>query len=104
ASELGVSRLAEILRSMSSFPPAEKLSELMIIAGSTASNARQCWHIHAALPLPDRIIQSAADSVNRASPLSVVSDKPGVLPVVLAVLSWIFFIFSVSGITGGWGW
>ncbi|MCD4708310.1 MAG: hypothetical protein K8S62_11300 [Candidatus Sabulitectum sp.] len=101
ASELGTAGTAGVLRSMRMFPSAGKLSELMLLAGSTASNVRRCWMENAELPLFPRIIQSAGDSVSGASLNLPEQQPPGVFPLSIAVVSWLFVLVSVSGIADG---
>ncbi len=101
ASELGTAGMAGVLRSMRPFPFTEKLSELMLMAGSTALNARRCWEENTELPLIQRILQSAGDSVSRASPDIPEQHPLGVFPLSVAAVSWIFMLVSISGIADG---
>ena len=101
ASELGTAGIAAVLRSIKTVDFTGKLSELIIMAGSTASNVRQCWAENSDLPLFSRILQSAGDSVSKASSALPESNPSGVLPFSLAVVSWLFVLVSVSGIADG---
>ncbi|MCK5131184.1 MAG: hypothetical protein KAR40_03425 [Candidatus Sabulitectum sp.] len=101
ASELGTGGMAGVLQSMRPFPFTEKLSVLMQMAGSTASNVRPCWVGNSELPLFSRILQTAGDSVSKANSVLPERKPCGVLPLSVAVLSWIFLLLSVSGIADG---
>lgn len=101
ASELGTAGVAGVLRSIRPFPFAGKLSELMLMAGSTASNARQLWVENSELPFFSRILQTAGESVSEANPVVQEWQPSGVLPVLIAVVSWVFLLVSISGIADG---
>lgn len=101
ASELGTAGMAGVLGSMIPFPFTAKLSELMLLAGSTASNVRQCWVENAELPLFRRILESAGDSVSKANLNLPEQQSLGVFPLSVAAVSWIFLLVSISGIADG---
>ncbi len=101
AAELGTTGIASVLGSVKFLPFAGRLSDLMLLAGSTAANVRKCWVENSDLPLSRRIIQSAADSVAGAELHSPQHNPVGILPLSVAVMSWVFLLISVSGITEG---
>lgn len=101
ASELGSSGMAAVLMAMKGFPFAGKLAELMLLAGGTASNARQCWIENAEMPLFSRVLQSVSDSVEKARPVHGELRPSGAFPVSIAVVSWLFLLVSLSGIADG---
>ncbi len=98
ASELGTSGMAAVLMAMKGFPFTGKLAELMLMAGGTASNARQCWVENAEMSLFSRVLQSVSDSVANARPAPVELRPSGAFPVSVAVVSWLFLLVSLSGI------
>ncbi|MCK5786951.1 MAG: hypothetical protein KAH54_10400 [Candidatus Sabulitectum sp.] len=101
ASELGTAGVALVLRSMRPFPLTGKLSELMLLAGSVTGNAKQCWKENVELPLLQRIIQSAEDSVSKAEPVVPEQTSTAAVPLFIAMLSWLFLLVSISGIADG---
>ena len=103
ASALGTAGIARVMHSFSSIPFAAKLSDLMVMAGSTVSNVRHYWSEYSNLPLLQRILQSAVESVSNTSSDIIEAGEPAAIPVLMAVVSWVFFLVSVSGIAGGAG-
>lgn len=101
AAELGTAGIAGVLGSVKSLPFAGRLSDLMLLAGSTAANVRKCWLENSDLPLSRRIVQSATDSVAAAELHSPQHKPMGILPLSVAVVSWVFLLISISGITEG---
>ena len=100
ASELGTAGVALVLRSMRPLPLTGKLSELMLLAGSTAGNVKKCWKENVELSLLQRIIQSAEDSVSKAEPAVPEQTSTGKVPFYIAILSWLFLLVSISGVAG----
>ncbi len=101
AAELGTAGMASVLGSLESIPFTRRLSDLMLLAGSTAINVRKFWVDNSELPLFRRIIQSAGDSVAGAELHSPQRKPIGILPLSVAVISWVFLLISVSGIAEG---
>ena len=101
ASELGTAGMAGVLESMKPLPFSARLSELLILAGSTASNVRRCWAANSDLTLLSRIIQSTGDSVAKADSTLSAAEQCGVIPFSLSIVSWVFMLVSVSGIADG---
>lgn len=101
ASELGTAGMADVFLSMKSLPYTKKFSELLLMAGSTASNVRLCWAENADLPLVSRILRSSDDSVSKACPTRSERRSPGRFTLLVAVFSWIFMLVSISGIMDG---
>jgi len=101
ASVLGSAGIASVLGSAGSFSFFRKLSRLMLLAGSTASKAGQCWAENSMLPLIPRILQSASDSVKQADVAVSEPQNSGPFALPVAVVSWIFLLVSVSGIADG---
>ena len=98
AVELGTQGIAGVLRSTGSFPYAEKLSDLMLMAGDTASNAKQKLAEEQSIAFVSRILLTATDSVENSRSVQSEIEQPGLLPVSIAVMSWLFLLVSVSGI------
>ncbi len=101
ASELGTAGMAGVLDSMRLLPFSARLSELLTLAGSTASNVKSCWAAKSDLPLFSRIIQSAGDSVAKADSTLPAAEQCDVIPFSLSIVSWVFLLVSVSGIADG---
>jgi len=101
ASELGTAGMVSVLESMKHIPFAARLSELLTLAGSTASNVRSCWAANSELPLLQRILRSADDSVAQADLTPSAAQQCGVIPFLVSIVSWIFLLVSVSGIADG---
>jgi hypothetical protein len=99
AVELGTGGIADVVRSVGSSSFARRFSDLMLMAGNTASNAREYWVRHSDLPLHRRILKTASDSVEKALPVESEIKQSGIVPVSVAVLSWLFLVVSISGIT-----
>jgi hypothetical protein len=101
ASVLGSAGIASVLGSSGSFSFFRRLSRLMLLAGSTASKAGECWLNNSRLPLVPRILRSASDSVKLADYTVSEPQDSGHLALPVAVVSWIFLLVSVSGIADG---
>lgn len=101
ASVLGSAGIASVLGSSGSFPLFHRFSQLMLLAGSTASKAGECWEMNSRLPLVPRILRSASDSVKLADYTVSKPQDSGPVALPVAVVSWIFLLVSVSGIADG---
>jgi len=101
ASVLGSAGIASVLGSFGSFSFFRRLSQLMLLAGSTASKAGECWVNNSRLPLVPRILRSASDSVKLADYTVSEPQNSGYFGLPVAVVSWLFLLVSVSGIADG---
>lgn len=99
AAELGTTGIAGVLGSVKFLPFMGRLSDLMLLAGSTAVRVRKCWMENSDLPLMLRISQTAADSIAGAELIPPQQKSVGILPLSVAAMSWVFLLISVSGIT-----
>lgn len=93
AGALGPSGIASVL----SAAGARRLSETMALAGSAASSAGRIWKRNKDLPAAQRLWTTLKESASPAASIGVPFHPPGPFPVILAAVSWVFLLVSVSG-------
>lgn len=79
---------------------AVRLSETMHYAGGAVSVAGANWKRNRNLPLAERAAETVRESVSADPPTGKSYRKPGAVPVIVAVFSWVFLLLSLAGVTG----
>ncbi len=101
ASELGTSGISQVFQSMKGFSAAKRFSHLMLLAGSVAEKSKEFWTDNADLPFKQRIFQTTSDAVSKATVTKVEKQSVSLSPILVAVISWLFLLVSISGIADG---
>ncbi len=96
AAVLGPGGIASVIGGARSFPPAMNLSLTMLQAGGSAAAAGEGWSRGADLPVAERLAAALKHSLE-AEPLAVQDVHPGIIPSLVAIVSWGFLLLSASG-------
>jgi len=76
------------------------LSNTMSIAGEATSAARLHWRENSDLPVMERAAAAVKNSLSGRESPQRADLSLGLLPVIVAVVSWLFLLVSISGRAG----
>lgn len=97
ASVLGPCGIAAVTGSIRRAPFFTMFSDLMLLTGGASATARRSWIKNEGTVFKERLFATVRDAVTDPEPLQ--PDMSGVkaVPLLVAVLSWLFLLSAVSG-------
>jgi hypothetical protein len=69
----------------------------MLLTGGASTTARKVWISNEGMGLRDRLFVTVRDAVANAEPQQPDMTRVKTVTLLVAVLSWLFLLFAVSG-------